>query len=254
MNRLRIVTFMFSALACAALVGCGSGSANNNNTNNTPPAPTFTASNLSGNFVLTAMGTDPTDGDYAVLGSVQADGKGGITGVADFNLGSGIDADVLLTGTYTVSSNGNTTITLTDISGITTTVAVQLTSSGISFPITNFGGTGTGVLLPQTANTFANVGSYNYFISGEGEGNIQGSGSFTTDATGGIASGAENFTDGPFQLNNSPLTGFLGPTTGGRGVAAIGSKTFSYYPVSSSEVALLGLDDTSLIQGGLRKQ
>ena len=83
-----------SALAFA-LTACGGNGGSSSST-----ATASTVANLTGNFVFSAVGTDPTDGDYGVVGSFVADGKGNITsGVADYNLGSGVDPGVPLTGT-----------------------------------------------------------------------------------------------------------------------------------------------------------
>jgi len=39
----------------------------------------------------------------------------------------------------------------------------------------------------------------------------------------------------------------------GRGQAAIGGFTFSYYPVTANQIVLIGLDDRALLYGTAQK-
>lgn len=208
---------------------------------------------LKGSYVFTATGSDPSDGDYFIAGSFQADGAGKITnGVEDLNLGSGVDTGVAFTGAYTVDSAGNATITLSDGSGIPTFFNVAL-AGGSSFTITNFDGTGSGTLQAQSVSGFSPNGNFTFTLSGEGQGTVAASGAFTN--AGVITAGTEKYTDGTLSLNIAALSGFLGPAfEGGRGVATIGSNEFSYYVVSQNQIILAGLEEATLLHGTASRQ
>ena len=131
-------------LALGACGGSGGG------TTNTGP----TVGNVTGSYVFEVTGTDPTDGDYAVVGSFVTDGHGNITsGIADYNLGSGVDSGVPLKGTYTVSTGGALAVSLTDGGSVKDTFTATIPSTG-SAPISAFDGTGSGNLYPQTTTGF----------------------------------------------------------------------------------------------------
>lgn len=238
----------------AALTGCG----NNGGTPAPTTPPALTASALSGKYTFTVSGTNATDGDYSVAGSFTADGKGGISsGVADYSLGSGIDANVPLTGAYTVAS-GVATIMLTDSAGLQDSYTTTLFAAGgsqISSVITKTDGSGTGTLYSPATAAFTPAGTYTYSLKGEDEGVVTVSGNFVAAASGTFSSGSETFTDGKTQISSMSTSGFLYPLqANGRGQAAIGGNNFSYYATSASQVVLIGLDDAALLYGTAAKQ
>ena len=234
------------------LTACNNGSNSANNTTTTTPA-TLTTSDLSGTYVFSAAGTNSSDGDYFVAGSLIADGKGNITsGIADYNLGSGIDSSVPLTGTYTVSG-GVASFKVTDSGSVTDTFTASVIKTG-STALTAFDGTGTGTLYAQGSG-FTSPGSYFYTLKGEGEGVVTGSGEFVVGAAQTLTSGTLNYTDGSNTMTYPTITGFLfAPDTDGRGQAALGGNDFSYYPVSSTQVLMVGLDDRNLLMATAQKQ
>jgi hypothetical protein len=202
--------------------------------------------------VLSVTGTDSSDGDYYVAGSLAFDGKGGVTGVADYNLGSGIDDNVPLTGTYTVSGT-TASVTLVYGTGQQDTFSAALAKTGAQ-AVSSFDGTGTGTLTPATGSAFATSGSYTFALSGEGQGAVTSSGAFTV-AGNTVASGTQSYTDGGVSMDYASLSGILEPVqANGRGVAAIGGYTFGYYPVSTSSIVLAGTDDRVLLYGTATKQ
>jgi hypothetical protein len=207
---------------------------------------------MSGSYVFSASGTDPNDGLFDVAGVLTFDGKGNITsGVADYNLGSGIDMNVPLTGTYTLA--GSTAIvTVTDGQGTQDGFSVNIGSG--SSTISSFDGTGTGTLIPQTSgSTFATAGTYSYSLSGLGENTLTSTGGFTV-AGGTITSGTQDITDGVVVTDYANITGILEPVQStGRGQAAFNGYNFSYYPVTANSIVLVGLDDRTLIYGTAQK-
>ena len=196
--------------------------------------------------MFTAAGTDPNDGDYFVAGTFQADGKGNITsGIADYNLGSGIDSQVKIVGTYTVAALGSGTVSITDSAGVQDTFTIFLANStspqGIS-GVSAFDSTGSGELVALGSAPATLAGSYSFTLTGEGHGTVSASGSFTTNASGSITAGTETYIDGGATQSISALSGYLLPVENGRGYAVIGGNTFSYYINNLNQFTLTGLD------------
>src|SRR5256885_9559756 len=238
-------------LALAALLAaCGSGkSSTSSGSNATPAVP-----QLNGTFVFSASGSDPADGSYFVAGSFTADGKGGLTGIEDLNLGSGVDSNVPFTGTYLIDSAGNVAVTVSDGTGIPTFFTFPMPSGSAAAKV-SYDGTGTGTVQSQSTSAFSNIGTFAFTLNGQGEGTVTGSGSFTTNAAGSFTAGSENFSDGAFARTSSALSGTLSPVfSGGRGTAVIGSELFSYYAISQNQIVLAGLEDSALIYGTATKQ
>lgn len=245
--------FLQSAVLIAMsglLASCGSSKDSTNSAN----APTAAVAQLNGAFTFSANGTDPADGDYFVAGSFTADGKGGLNGLEDLNLGSGVDSNVPFTGTYQIDSSGAVFATISDGTGVPTflTFSVPSGSSGAKL---NYDGTGSGTLQAQTASAFSNAGTFTFTLNGEGEGTVTASGSFATDVTGSFTAGTESFQDGQFNRDTTALGGVLTPAFGGgRGTAVIGPDIFAYYVVSQNKMILAGLGDSTLIYGTATKQ
>jgi len=246
-RRLKLVATCFAAcVAAASLTGCGGS--NSSTSTPTPPA----APSIAGTYVLSVTGNDPTDGLYDVAGVLTFDGSGHITsGVADYNLGSGIDMNVQLTGTYTLAGTA-ALVSLTDGVGTQDTFTLAISSSGPS-NVAGFDGSGSGTLTPQTATSFATSGTYTYSLAGQGNNTLTSTGGFTV-ASGTITSGTQTNTDGEDVSTYSSITGILEPVQAdGRGQAAIGGFTFSYYPVTANQIVLIGLDDRALLYGTAQK-
>jgi hypothetical protein len=242
----RSILSLFLAAGAISLTSCGTTS------NKAPAPPAYTASSLSGGYVFTASGTDPSDGDYAVAGTFQADGKGNITGgIADYNLGSGIDPKVLFTGTYTVAPLGSGTVSITDSQGVQDTFTIYLTngSTGGVSGVSSFDSTGSGELVPIGTQAASLAGTYSFSLKGESHGTLTDSGTFTTNAAGTIISGTETYSDAGASGSNDALSGYLLPILNGRGYAVIGPHTFGYYLNSLNQITLVGLDDQALLSG-----
>jgi len=216
------------------------------------PAP---APQISGSYVFQVSGSSSDDGDYSVLGSFVADGKGNITSaVADYNLGSGIDYNVPLTGTYTVSG-GTTTVNLTDGGSVKDSFTTSLAATGTSAPAQNFDGSGSGTVYKQTTSGFTLPGTYSFSVTGEGQGTITGSGQFVAAANGTFSGGNFTFTDAQTSQTYSTVTGFLGtPQTSGRGEAALEGSNLAYYVVGPNQILMLGLNEQNLLMIPAQKQ
>jgi hypothetical protein len=243
--RLRVFFKCLAASALAITLAACSGSGSTTSTVST--VPTGVAA-FSGSFVFSAVGTNSTDGDYFVVGSMLADGKGNITSaVADYNLGSGTDENVPLTGTYTVAGNV-VSVTLTDGKAVTDTFNTNTYLNAGVATITNFDGTGSGTLYPQNTSGFSPAGNYSFTVKGEGQGVVTGSGAFVAASTGTFSSGNLTYTDAYTTATYSSLTGFVyTPESGGRGQASLLGHNLAYYVISSSQILMISLDQRALI-------
>ncbi len=249
MNDLRLGTiakFVGASLFSAALVACSNGTSGSSGSSGSTLSLTTAA--LSGSYVFTATGTDASDGDYSVVGSFVADGKGNITSaVADYNLGSGVDDDVMLTGTYTISA-GAIVVTLMDGGVVKDTFNTAPISASGTAGVSGFDGTGSGKLYSQVTSGFTLPGTYSFSVSGEGDGVISGSGQFVAGASGAFASGTATVTDGSSSISYSPVAGLLTPpSTGGRGFANIAGNNLAYYVVGPNQIQMMGLDARYLL-------
>jgi hypothetical protein len=244
-KRNAIRSLVTSALALA-LTACGGNGGSNTTTGTTA---TSSVSSLSGNFVFSAVGTDPADGDYGVLGSFVADGKGNITsGVADYNLGSGVDSSVPLTGTYTVSGTGAVVVSLTDGGSVKDTITTTVVPSSGSSPISSFDGTGTGTLYAQVTTGFSPTGTYNFTVGGEGNSTVSGSGTVVAGSGGTFTSGSLTYQDGVNVTNYTNPAGFVfTPNANGRGQASLIGDNLSYYVIGPKQVEFIGLDARALL-------
>ena len=168
------------------------------------------------------------------------------SGVADYNLGSGIDDNVALTGSYT-ASGGTATVTLMDSGVVKDTFTAVLVNSG-STTLASFDGTGSGTLYPQVTSGYTTAGTYSFSIKGEGDGVISGSGQVVAAASGAFTSGNLTFTNGSASQTYSTVTGLLGPTgAGGRGFANIEGNNLAYYVVGPSQIQMMGIDARYLL-------
>jgi hypothetical protein len=226
------------------LTACSGGGSSTSTVSTTPTG----VAAFSGSFVFSAVGTNSTDGDYFVVGSMVADGKGNITSaVADYNLGSGTDENVPLKGTYTVSGS-TVSISLTDSKSVTDTFITGTTLTAGSEPLANFDGTGSGTVYAQTTSGFSPAGNYTYSVKGEGQGVVTGSGAFVAATGGTFSSGNLTYTDAYTTATSASIAGFVyTPEPGGRGQASLAGHNLAYYVISPSQILMIGLDQRALI-------
>lgn len=241
-----IAKFVGASALSAALLACGNGSSGSSGSSGTTLS--LQPSALSGSYVFTVTGTDANDGDYSVVGSFVADGKGNITSaVADYNLGSGVDDNVPLTGTYTVSS-GSFAVTLMDGGSVKDTFTTAPLSSAGTSGVSNFDGTGSGKLYSQVTAGFTLPGTYSFSVSGEGDGVISGSGQFVAASSGAFTSGTLTLNDAQTSISYPAVSGLLAPAaTSGRGFANIAGNNLAYYVIGPNQIQMIGLDARYLL-------
>jgi hypothetical protein len=258
---------LFSAIALVAFTsGCSSGVGG-------PPAPppmgNFSAASLKGSYVFQMSGTDINGSPIARVGSFSADGMGGITaGIEDVNDGgtvnlSGSTAPVVFDAapqsTYTVLANGRGSLTLHDASGalkfsITlTSASATSTSTGLMVE-TDGNATASGSFRAQTISTTFSP-AYAFDFSGVDSSVVGLSliGQFTTNTTTSILGGMFDENDGGALATQAISPTAIVPDNAnsafGRGQAIINGRTFEFYVVDGSNLAVLEEDSSGLTSG-----
>jgi len=273
---LRVVFSAIALFVLAVLAGCGS----NSTPAQPPPTGGFTNSDLNGTYVFSTTGTDVNEAPISFAGVFVANGSGGIaaTGgvldVVDPEFDPTVSSDVAITGgSYNVGVDGRPASTgglLTLVtSGGTFTFDFVITSDQggqITYYSTNenYGGTGSGTYMLQSAVSQANVDGQSYAFNVTGASATSGSpfalaGAFTLDANGQVGvttSGVEDVNN-----NNEAVCGVAGCIiTGGSinlantpGTAAFstsaGTFTFDVYPVDATDLIFIETDAAFVTTG-----
>jgi hypothetical protein len=219
--------------------------------------PTF---RLNGNYVFSFSGYQNSN---LVLqaGSFTSDGQGNITGgLMDSNSASGVHTKLTFTGTYSLDSTNTGPMTLVIANLGTFSYQLAVPASGTIRFIQNggAGGQGTGVIRPVSTGSKITVSSlaatWAFGSSGAdaASSRFASAGTFVADNTGKWTGGVEDTNDHGSVANSVAFTGSfvaIDPVTG-RGTATLsvtnGATTnYSFYPVSSSELIMLGIDPVS---------
>ncbi len=226
----------------------------------------FTNASLSGTYVISMSGTDVNSaGDvvpFAIVGTIAANGKGGITGTVDINdpgnTGVNIGQAVGSNSTYNITQDGRGTGTLTTTSAGSFGIDFVLTSNSHGL-ITRFDpiGTGSGTLDLQTAVTSL-TGSYAFSLSGtDSGGNPLGTvGAFTLSSN--SITGTEDFNDdltsgdgytdltltGQVVLGASGTSGTATLTTSKTTISSSGSLNFDVWVIDSTHLKFIENDTT----------
>jgi hypothetical protein len=251
-------------LALAFLVGCGSSSSV---TPQPPPSGSFGLGNLNGTYVFSVSGIDGNAAPYALVGTFNANGSGGITGgTVDIN-----DADLSApapnqpisgSSSYTVSvdGRGQAKLGISALGGtVTLDFVLQDSSHGM---VTEFdtNATGSGTLDLQSAGVTP-AGTYAFSFSGfdysSGTANSFATvGNFTV--SGGAISGLEDYNDGEFAYPNETLTGSiaLGPSSTPATVLStgFGTLTFDVFAIDANHLKFIETDTTANLVGDAYSQ
>jgi hypothetical protein len=233
-----------------------------------PPTGGFTLASLKGTYAFSMSGMDTSTTNFgayfARTGSFVADGAGNISSAVEdvVDLGSTVNQDTL-TGKYNVLANGRGTIVLTDTSGNTLDLTMDLQSSSQG-------------LLVETDGNFASSGSFNLqnvndFLATSVNGtyvfdfpgvSLSGTNVTPISLIGTIApNGSQIITGGVFDTNDAN-NGHIGPSTFspgsyqldptysatyGRGIASFGGATFAFYIVDSTHLKFIEEDPSELV-------
>jgi len=217
----------------------------------------FTNTSLSGDYVF-GLGGVSTSGSVAGAGRFTADGFGGITsGVGDQNDDGLVSENVAFTGTYSISSNGRGTASMSGAGG-TSNFALYMVSSERAFlvQVDSFAVT-NGVISAQQGAPFTTAsvsGNFGFVISSEVTAT---SGQLDADGAGNLSGSGDTNDDG-ILLQNASLSGTYTFSSNGRGVGTvtspIGTSQFSFYIISGSEILIVGVDATEVLFGAAEKQ
>ena len=260
----------FALCMLALLAGCGNGSGITNPV--APPSGSFSKSNLNGTYVFSVSGTDSQGFALAIVGTLAANGSGGITGgtldINDENFTSPLpNLTIGGNSSYNVSvdGRGSATLKVSTPFGSSITLDFVLASSTHGF-VTQFDGnaTGSGTLDLQTAGLTqsALAGSYAFSMAGvdsAGTGAFTTVGNFTLDATGTITSGLQDF-------NDNGLLVYAGETLGGQVILGPSAtpttllttspyaETFDVYAIDATHLKFIEMDTLPILSGDVYSQ
>jgi hypothetical protein len=260
-----------SALLCFAignlvlLMSCGGGSsASTSGASGTSgggttgsTGPTGPNSVLNGKYAFSFTGSATSTGNSLLIaGSFTADGSGNITtGVEDLNqIGIGISKGLVITGNYTIGSDGRGTLNFTSLSQ-TFKIVVETGNHGqlIRF---DSGAAGSGTFDLQSTSAFSLTslhGAYVFDWNGSDSGGnpLSGIGSFNLSA--GSATGAADLNDAGSYNPETVSATLQSPDANGHGTGTItyGSTALSYgYDiVSANRILLIEMDLTAATVG-----
>jgi hypothetical protein len=254
----------------ALLVGCGNGSGITNPV--APPSGSFSKSNLNGTYVFSVSGLDSGGFSIAMVGTLNANGNGAITGgTMDINDDSfSAPLPNLAIGgssSYNVSvdGRGSATLRVSTPFGSSITLDFVLASSSHGFVIQFDGNaTGSGTLDLQTAGLTqsALAGSYAFSMSGvdsAGTGSFATVGNFTLDSTGTITSGLEDFNDNGLLVYASEVLGgqvILGPSATPASLLTTSpyAETFDVYAIDATHLKFIEMDTLPILSGDAYSQ
>jgi hypothetical protein len=258
-NRL-VLPIILSGMAM--LAGCGSNSVSAA----PPPSGSFSASSLSGTYVFSAQGSDSSGVFFSLVGTLTANGSGGITGgTLDLNDPEvGVAPGTAISGgSYKITSDGRGIATLNTSLGAFGLDFVLLSSSHGLVTEYDSSASGSGSLDLQSAVTQSQIaGSYAFSLTGiSGLNTTTGAqpsfataGAFTLDASGNITSGIQDFNNSG---NSSGLTSLslsgsvsLGAVPGvATFISTAGTFTFDVYPIDSTHLKFIELDAAPILGG-----
>jgi hypothetical protein len=234
-----------------------------------PKACAANASLLTGPYAFLMQGFDDVAGKaFAVVGSLTADGCGGVTGIADLGPVPAASA-IALSGDYSIGSDRRGTLRLNG-QGVSKTfaIAVGRVSGGVAARagLTDFSTSGnallTGTMWLQTPAAFSQsalAGSYAYLLNGWGTAGFRrgAGGTVTLDAAGAFTGGSQD----TMAFNGTPATGQAWSATLGTPSATTGRTvpsstafgtlgTTVIYVVSANQMLVLITDQAGNVVSG----
>lgn len=232
---------------------------------------TFSNADLNGDYVISLTGVD-SRGTYFLVGTIHANGTGGITGTIDSNTVAGVKLAQTVVGNYTVFPDGRGDVHIAgSISGASAShqlrfvlTATKTTAQVIEFDTTTVS---AGKIEQESGSPFTLSslnGTYTF-----GQGGIDAGvsttgaphaavGTFTSDGAGNITGGQEDVNDNGIVSNAAfSASSYSQPDSNiGRYLVALttsgGTSNFVFYLVSPSKAYFISTDATpSPVQGGL---
>jgi len=234
-----------------------------------PPSGGLSASNLNGTYVFSTAGQDSAGDFITMVGSLAANGSGGVTGgtVDIFSADVVAAAQPITGGNYKITADGrgqlnfNTTvITANGNTGATFTLDFVLISNSHGL-VTEYdiNGTGSGTIdLQSTVSQSQIAGSFAFGVSGTG--NTAGAspfatvGAFTLGSTGAVTAGVEDVNNDTTYSTGSIATTSTVSLASAPGTATIVSSlgtsySFDVYPIDSTHFKLIQVDGNLFVSG-----
>jgi hypothetical protein len=266
---LSVIASALAALGLAMLVACGGNGASVTNPV-APPSGSFSDSNFNGTYVFSISGTDLNGAPLALIGTLTANGSGGITGgtldmndeeftsvspaippLANAPIGSGSSYHVGVDGRGQATLNVSTPFA----SKIILDFVLQDPSHGLVTEFDgNVTGTGSGTLDLQSSG-ITPTGSYAFSFSGAiGSSSSAAVGDFTLGSGGAITAGLEDFNEGGIANNtNQALAGqvVLGPssTPSTQLLTANISGTYDVIAIDATHLKFIEMDANGTLSG-----
>jgi hypothetical protein len=246
------------------LVACGG----NSPTAVAPPSGGYSASNLNGTYVFSVSGTDDVNAlPYTIVGTLTANGSGGITGGAlDMNdeafadsspvIAPVADAAINSNSSYKVGVDGRGQATLNVSTPFGSSIKLDFVlSSSAHGLVTEFDSiaTGSGTLDLQ-ASGVTPTGSYAFsFSGGDASGVFATVGNFTL-GSGNAITGLADFNSGGAAYVSQALSGsvVLGPSATPATLLTTSSftgRTFDVYAIDATHLKFIELDSFGTLSG-----
>jgi hypothetical protein len=257
------IALLVAVFSLAFLAGCGGNGATITKPI-PPPTGSFNQSMLNGTYVFSVSGADFQGAPLAAVGTLTANGSGGITGGAvDINDAvSGPSPNLTIGGSssYNVGLDGRGRATLT-VSGGTVILDFVLTSSAHGLVIELDGNaSGSGTLDLQTAGVTP-TGPYAFILSGASTAGSPWAtvGNFTL--SGATLAGTDDFNEGgniPFTAQTLTGNFALGPsatpsttltTTTSGAASGFNTLTFDVFAVDATHLKFIEMDSTAILSG-----
>ncbi|HXM66480.1 MAG TPA: hypothetical protein VN911_07090 [Candidatus Acidoferrum sp.] len=252
------IVVLLSTFALLFLAGCGSNGATITNPV-APPSGAFSASTLNGTYVFSVSGTDFAGAPLAIVGTLTANGSGGITGgavdISDAQITPLANVSVG-SGSYNVGVDGRGRATLNlSNSRFASTLMLDFVLSSSSHGLVielDGNGSGSGTLDLQTAGVTP-TGTYAFSLSGA---NFSGSpwatvGNFAISGT--SLTGLDDLNEGGLVAFSDPLSGTfqLGPSSTPGTTLSAGSfnGTFDVFAIDATHLKFIEMDSTAILSG-----
>lgn len=226
----------------------------------------FTASALSGNFVLNLDGVDSFSSPLSAIALVALNAAGGISPTISFmdeNDNGGVTLNSPVNGTYTVGSNGRGTLTLSGPLGTLNFALYVLSAQKFRLVSTDVTPTWNGSGNLQQGSIFNNAslsGNMVFAVGGNNTaGGVDDAGQFFSTGGGGINSGIGDENSNGTVTAGFAFTGTYNISLNGHGILSLasvilGTMKYSLYLQSASQALLLRTDSGAVSSGSLSAQ
>lgn len=219
----------------------------------------FSTAALAGTFVFNLSGIDSLQNSMTTVGSITTDSTGTVTsGVQDeSDNGAIITASPISGGSIQVASNGRGTAAIATASGTQNFAFYVVDANHIKLVETDSLPALAGDAFRQSgAISAASLnGPFAFTVAGNdvAAGPFAAGGVFSSNGSGTITSGIEDFNDAGSPVQNVALAGTYAIDPSGRGTATIttatvGTLTFAFYPTTNG-VQLLETDTGLVVSG-----